>query len=682
MATKPPYFPLWGDTNGTQEPSMSKKLAGWLQEKPPFQFFNWLQSGFSSWLSFLRNRFNEIINSVAPTSPVPRIQVITWDADFVTGNGITIRVDDQIVEENFDTDHATTINNIATNLQTNVASIASAVAAPVPRTITITSSTTAVPDFLSILVQGGASQPNQTLVTTQSGRLASIGIGALADPDADLSVGTLKANLKYLSTFNDAKGYVWSIPNTAATLGWRKIATFDDIPQGTKIKIGIYGRSGLDEIPHMTNLFLTKESSNDDLIGFWETNGYPSDQSGLVEVAYVKNDPSNFTLYINHPVNYEASIEATISRGEITNFNTAEVPSGEVTIDRRRPPMFPSLYQNARDLTLNGTTLTQRVIYCKNLNVTATTIIESRTIFVEGDLTLDPGVTLDCQPLYLNSNLNSAVPDNNFKRAWWWFMNPAMAQGVNVVAGGFGGGASGGTTPGGTAFVFNYNANGGNGVANGGGGGGGGGGAGGAGSSAGGFNALPGTGGMFGTGGTGDGGFSGGGEGGNGGEMIFIIVRGKVNIGAGATIKAEGELGKDANPGFGGLGGGGGGGGGILTLIAYSGYVNNGSISCNGGSGGNAAPGGVNGAGGGGGAIFLLANRGANPQGALNVSGGNGNNNGASGVYISYNMDLSTDPYSLLGGVQDNVNLVTNNINNQDATRVAAKLLQFIEKPM
>jgi hypothetical protein len=115
--------------------------------------------------------FGAMTNDINVTkSPQPHIQVITWDADFVTGNTIDLHVNGEaITQVTFATDHATTIAAVATNIQA-LTSVATAVADAVPRTITITGATNGIDiPVTQIVVAGGASQANSTVSDTQYG---------------------------------------------------------------------------------------------------------------------------------------------------------------------------------------------------------------------------------------------------------------------------------------------------------------------------------------------------------------------------------------------------------------------------------------------------------------------------------------------------------------------------------
>ena len=98
---------------------------------------------------------------------VAQVQVITFDADFVTGNTIDLDIDGTpITQVAFTSDHATTIGALATEIQSS-AVIATAVANDVARTVTITAQTEGVPFVLSdITVAGGASQAGSSVETT------------------------------------------------------------------------------------------------------------------------------------------------------------------------------------------------------------------------------------------------------------------------------------------------------------------------------------------------------------------------------------------------------------------------------------------------------------------------------------------------------------------------------------
>jgi len=67
MAEAPQNLPRWADTNPasyTSEPSDAKKDVGFLsEEKPPFEFLNWLLYAIYTWLNFFRNQGSEQVKT-------------------------------------------------------------------------------------------------------------------------------------------------------------------------------------------------------------------------------------------------------------------------------------------------------------------------------------------------------------------------------------------------------------------------------------------------------------------------------------------------------------------------------------------------------------------------------------------------------------------------------------------
>lgn len=115
--------------------------------------------------------FGAMTNDINVTKvPQPHIQVITWDADFITANTIDLHVNGEaITQVTFATDHDTTIAAVATNIQA-LTSVTTAVADAVPRTITITGATNGIDiPVTQIVVALGASQASSTVSDTQFG---------------------------------------------------------------------------------------------------------------------------------------------------------------------------------------------------------------------------------------------------------------------------------------------------------------------------------------------------------------------------------------------------------------------------------------------------------------------------------------------------------------------------------
>jgi hypothetical protein len=297
----------------------------------------------------------------------------------------------------------------------------------------------------------------------------------------------------------------------------------------------------------------------------------------------------------------------------------------------------------ATDITLAGGTTTQRIIYCNDFNVTANSTLNCRTLYIEGDLHIDSGVTLTISQ-------TARDPDSDRPLA-----NMISYQALKYWPGA--GGDSG--TEGGEGCLGGTSGNSDN--ANGGGGGGsltssgGNGRDSSAGALSGGTPLISGVGYLIGgdggnsdavakTGG-GGGGPGGGGasgrysgtqyDGGDGGGFITIIVKGTFNNEG--SIVADGEAGENQQCG--------GGGGGMILVFALGDTVSLGTIQA---QGGNASG---DGGGGGGGHIHVAAHETvANINSACDVSGGTAadGDNGSDGTI--YAIDLDTDPYGAYGG--------------------------------
>jgi len=53
MATKPTTLPQWATTGTVTEPSAGKKALGWIAEKPPFAYLNWILNLVYQWIQYL-----------------------------------------------------------------------------------------------------------------------------------------------------------------------------------------------------------------------------------------------------------------------------------------------------------------------------------------------------------------------------------------------------------------------------------------------------------------------------------------------------------------------------------------------------------------------------------------------------------------------------------------------------
>ena len=101
------------------------------------------------------------------TSNVALVQVLEFDADFITSNAIDGNIaGTAITQVPFNSDHATTIGDLATEIQ-SAALITTAVADAAERTVTVTSLTAGAPGPLSDFeVTGGVSQATAVVYTT------------------------------------------------------------------------------------------------------------------------------------------------------------------------------------------------------------------------------------------------------------------------------------------------------------------------------------------------------------------------------------------------------------------------------------------------------------------------------------------------------------------------------------
>jgi hypothetical protein len=77
-----PTKPLWayGDASFSIEPSLAKKITGWLSaEKPPFQYMNWIHLQTEAWLYFLENKGETISPTMLRSSAS-----VAWSGSVIT----------------------------------------------------------------------------------------------------------------------------------------------------------------------------------------------------------------------------------------------------------------------------------------------------------------------------------------------------------------------------------------------------------------------------------------------------------------------------------------------------------------------------------------------------------------------------------------------------------------------
>lgn len=85
---KPSVYPEWASGgSGITEPSSPKKLLGWIVEKPPYQFFNWLFSTIYNWVRWIDQGYRPMTAIVATgATVVPLGSSIDYAADCTAGN--------------------------------------------------------------------------------------------------------------------------------------------------------------------------------------------------------------------------------------------------------------------------------------------------------------------------------------------------------------------------------------------------------------------------------------------------------------------------------------------------------------------------------------------------------------------------------------------------------------------
>lgn len=119
--------------------------------------------------AFGQEKKPEIIKIGKRDAAVVQVVKIAFSADFVMGNSITYSINDKVQPAvPFNTDHPTTLANLAKAIQTHPFIGDAKVSAA--RELTVTAKTAGVPFLLKdVVVIGGASQPKSTLtVTTES----------------------------------------------------------------------------------------------------------------------------------------------------------------------------------------------------------------------------------------------------------------------------------------------------------------------------------------------------------------------------------------------------------------------------------------------------------------------------------------------------------------------------------
>lgn len=116
---------------------------------------------------FGQDRKPEEVKIGVRATPVAMVQTITFSADLITDNVVTIDVDGETVTQNFDTLHLTTMTALADKIAAKDGVATAVVGGVGNRVITCTAATAGIPFTLSdAVVTGGATQATITIATT------------------------------------------------------------------------------------------------------------------------------------------------------------------------------------------------------------------------------------------------------------------------------------------------------------------------------------------------------------------------------------------------------------------------------------------------------------------------------------------------------------------------------------
>jgi hypothetical protein len=418
-----------------------------------------------------------------------------------------------------------------------------------------------------------------------------------------------------------------------------------DISAGVAVGKDASGNVRMVTIPALTNISLPTGWDNNRQI--WVVGKYdytldtPTRQHAetqesyryILEDSYVGNSDSD-NLFVDSDPGDTAVIWGSFKMN-VTTFTDFSV--GERTRDLLRLPSISAVYSSNQTFS--------SVAHFNDLHITANCTINARIIIVEGNFTIDSGVTVTFIPHTNLLGRGLLSTDNNLSLSEL-MCSGRLGQFGSPPGGGYGGyttatvssdshraGSGGYTTEGGDGWSSaiigglpfidiakfglstGIGGDGGNGAAAGAGGG----------------------------GGVGAGGGRGTDDGGNGGPAILIIVKGDfINNG---TITANGN-----NPGS---TSGGGGGGGLICVIAYGENNTMGTMNA---IGGNSTDGG----GGGGGHIATLRASGSAPT--TSVIGGTSSTGSAGSSGTTLNLDLRTNPeYGLASWGSTDAGILTAN---------------------
>lgn len=87
--SKPTKTPEWADGGSAVivEPSGAKKLLGWVIEKPPYQFFNWLFNNIYQWILWYNQGYKPMtVVTAAGATVIPLGASVDYAVDVTLGN--------------------------------------------------------------------------------------------------------------------------------------------------------------------------------------------------------------------------------------------------------------------------------------------------------------------------------------------------------------------------------------------------------------------------------------------------------------------------------------------------------------------------------------------------------------------------------------------------------------------
>ncbi len=195
----------WADSYNLKSANIIFQYENAGQVDPPYITLNFL-TGFNRISQHDDNRYN-------------LLSTIVFDADFVTGNKINLKIDTvDMTEVDFDTDHDTTAQNLIDQILSDFNQVSFVGNSTDFRSLTFTNKTDGQSITISdIVITGGATQPGATISETDGFNIAGIREFTLSvigyGLEAFEMISNLQASLSFIDAIEDFRNLGIAINN-------------------------------------------------------------------------------------------------------------------------------------------------------------------------------------------------------------------------------------------------------------------------------------------------------------------------------------------------------------------------------------------------------------------------------------------------------------------------------------